>query len=82
MRLGVMVLADPGQILFLSPGPSGEVLRAMASMDWDDYLRHEAAMWQPGGPGPGFQGLARANGLSLPPAVVGKSHPNHFYMFR
>ena len=35
-----------------------------------------------GGPGPGFQGLARANGLSLPPAVVGKSHLNHFYMFR
>ena len=28
------------------PGPSGEVLRAMTSMDWDDYLRHEAAMYR------------------------------------
>src|SRR5262249_22455055 len=43
---GVMVLADRRRILSLSLGPSGEVLRAMASMDWDDYLRHEAAMYR------------------------------------
>jgi len=24
----------------------GEVLRAMANMDWDDYLRHEATMYR------------------------------------
>src|SRR5262249_54135520 len=41
-----MVLADRRRILSLSLGPSGEVLRAMASMDWDDYLRHEAAMYR------------------------------------
>jgi len=28
------------------PGPSGEVFRAMASMDWDDFLRHEAVMYR------------------------------------
>jgi hypothetical protein len=26
--------------------PLGEVLRAMANMDWDDYLRHEATMYR------------------------------------
>jgi hypothetical protein len=24
----------------------GEVLRAMANMDWDDYLRHDATMYR------------------------------------
>ena len=28
------------------PELSGEILRVMASMDWDDYLRHEAAMYR------------------------------------
>jgi hypothetical protein len=28
------------------PEPSGGVLRAMPSMDWDDYLRHEAATYR------------------------------------
>jgi len=35
-----------GRILSLSPGPSGEVFRAMANMDWDDYLRQEASMYR------------------------------------
>lgn len=26
--------------------PSGEVLRAMANMDWDDYLRDEAGKYR------------------------------------
>src|SRR5262245_14509024 len=26
--------------------PSGKVLRAMANMDWDDYLRHEAVIYR------------------------------------
>jgi hypothetical protein len=25
---------------------SGKVLRAMANMDWDDYLRHEAVIYR------------------------------------
>jgi hypothetical protein len=41
-----MVLADPPESYPYRPGPSGEVLRAMASMDWDDYLRHEAATYR------------------------------------
>jgi hypothetical protein len=42
-----MVLADPrANLIPCRPGPSGGVLRAMASMDWDDYLRHEAAMYR------------------------------------
>src|SRR5262249_57484123 len=41
-----MVLADRRRILSLSLEPSGEVLRAMASMDWDDYLREEAMMYR------------------------------------
>jgi hypothetical protein len=28
------------------PKPSGGVLHAMPSMDWDDYLRHEAATYR------------------------------------
>jgi hypothetical protein len=28
------------------PESSGEVFCAMASTDWDDYLRHEAAMYR------------------------------------
>ena len=28
------------------PGPLGEVFHIMASMDWDDYLRGEAAMYR------------------------------------
>jgi len=43
-----MVLTDPpaASLNPYRPGPSGEVLRAMASMDWDDYLRHEAATYR------------------------------------
>jgi hypothetical protein len=42
-----MVLADPrANLILIVLGPSGEVLRAMASMDWDDYLRHEAATYR------------------------------------
>jgi hypothetical protein len=26
--------------------PSGKVLRAMANMDWDDYIRHEAVVYR------------------------------------
>ena len=44
--MGVMVLADPGRMSSFSPWLSGEFFRAMASMDWDDYLRHEAAMYR------------------------------------
>jgi hypothetical protein len=35
-----------GRILSSSRGPSGEVFRAMANMDWDDYLRHEASIYR------------------------------------
>ena len=31
---------------FNLPVALGEVLRAMANMDWDDYLRHEATMYR------------------------------------
>jgi hypothetical protein len=31
---------------FLRGRSAGGILRAMASMDWDDYLRHEAAMYR------------------------------------
>ena len=41
-----MVLADFRESYSLSPWPSGEVLRRMACMDWDDYLRHEAAIYR------------------------------------
>jgi hypothetical protein len=42
-----MVLTDPrGKSYSYRPEPSGEILRVMASMDWDDYLRHEAAMYR------------------------------------
>jgi hypothetical protein len=42
-----MVLADSrANLIPYRPGPSGEVLRTMACMDWDDYLRHEAAIYR------------------------------------
>jgi len=36
-------LSHLGRIL---SAPSGKVLRAMANMDWDDYLRHEAVIYR------------------------------------
>ncbi len=43
----LVVLADPGaHLVFVALGPQKKVLHAMPSMDWDDYLRTEAAMYR------------------------------------
>ena len=41
-----MVLTDPPAASLILIALDREVLRAMASMDWDDYLRHEAATYR------------------------------------
>jgi hypothetical protein len=42
-----MVLTDPpANLILIVLGHQERSLRAMASMDWDDYLRHEAAMYR------------------------------------
>jgi hypothetical protein len=41
-----MMLADLRANPILVAWATGEVFRAMASMDWDDFLRHEAAMYR------------------------------------
>jgi hypothetical protein len=41
-----MMLADLRANPILVAWPSGKVFCAMASMDWDDFLRHEAAMYR------------------------------------
>jgi hypothetical protein len=43
----LVVLADPrAHLAFVALGPQKKVLHAMPSMDWDDYLRTEAAMYR------------------------------------
>jgi hypothetical protein len=39
-------LDDCRPLRILPLAPSRKVLRAMANMDWDDYLRHEATMYR------------------------------------
>jgi hypothetical protein len=42
-----VVLADPrAHLVLVALSHRGEVLHAMPSMDWDDYLRTEAAMYR------------------------------------
>jgi hypothetical protein len=41
-----MVLVTRGLCPCLALGQDEGCLRAMPSMDWDDYLRHEAAMYR------------------------------------
>jgi hypothetical protein len=43
----LVVLTDPrAHLVFVALGPQKKVLHAMPSMDWDDYLRTEAAMYR------------------------------------